>query len=107
MNDLMMLIHELVDEGIEVTLRKDSRGFHADLNSGTKSGMYLFGDPDGGLVVCCGRYDENDVVNDLKDLAWIFVERYRDRDYGSQAWLDLAVRRGVMQRKVHEVVTYE
>ena len=108
MNELMMkLIRELVDEGVEVTLRRHSQGICADLNPQTKSGMYLFGESGTGLVECRGRYGENDVVSEVSDLVWIFADRYRGRGFGSEAWLNLAVRHGALTRKTETMVTYE
>lgn len=102
------LIRQLVSEGIEVTLKLErvtpktdpqDNTMIADLNSGTKSGMYLIEDQNG-VAVVTGRYGERDEVTSLDDLLDVFVSRYFARDFGSDVWIAAAARHNKMRVRV-------
>jgi len=102
------LVKELALNNVGVTLRNGPDGLYYNLNSGTKSWMYMAyeGDQDNGSYTVTGRYGESEEVYSLDDLLYMFADRFSARDFGDQAWLDLAVDRGVMERKVEQVVSY-
>lgn len=96
------LIEDLVESGIDVTLTLDKRGdMCANLNPETKSGMYLH--PTGYVT---GRYGEEEFVSSVEDLCYIFLNRYRMRDFGSQKWLELCVSKGLLEKRVKTTVEY-
>lgn len=104
------LVRELADRGIQVTIVKNPEGdLVYDLDAQTKSGMYMSTHEHGPLYVT-GRYNENDVVSDLTDLARIFAQRYRARagepGFGNPKWLELAVEYGALERKEKVIVEY-
>lgn len=101
------LVEKLVRSGIEVTIKLDSNGnVRYDLNSRTKSGMYLYEDVDGTFYVT-GRYNEHEVVETLEDLVHVFASRYIAKGFGSDEWLWQAVALGVMKENHTVAVTYE
>lgn len=94
--NMMDLVRQLVLEGVEVTFKLNREGaIVADLNSGTKSGMYLREDTQGLYVT--GRYGELEHVSSLDDLLDVFVSRYFARNFGSDAWVAAAVKHDKMQ----------
>lgn len=100
------VVEQLIDEGIEVTLFKhEKHGLSFDLDSQTKSGMYLTLLDDGNMLVY-GRYDEEELIDDIHiiDLLIIFRRRYHAKGFGNHVWLELAVKYDVM--KVGKKVTY-
>lgn len=100
--NMMDMVRQLVLEGVEVTFKLNSEGaVVADLNSRTKSGMYLREDTRGLYVT--GHYGERDHVSSLDDLLDIFVSRYFACNFGSDAWVAAAVKHGKM--KVRTVTT--
>lgn len=107
---LNYLVECIVRAGIPVTMRMgrgDLSGIVLyDLNSETKSGMYLYEDNNSNLVVS-GRYDEHDVIYTVEDLCYIFKSRYQSHNYGSQAWLNLCERISLVQKTTKEVVEYK
>lgn len=115
MSKLMHLVDQLVEQGIEVTIRKPFKPLPAnfagtnnrvyDLNAGTKSGMYLVEDAVGDVYVL-GRYDECEQVACVVELLWIFASRYRARGFGSPVWLDLAVKAGTLEKVENVEVNY-
>ena len=103
LSNILSLISELVNEGIEVTIKRDRFGeVFADLNAETKSHMYLYTD---GTVR--GRYGESEPVLEVQDVAHIFVERYGRRGSGSERWVDLACRLGYLKKVVKTTVDVE
>ena len=114
---LESMLNELVEvEGMEVTMRRMSSeavtrltGRDAavvyDLNTATKSGVYLLPLEDG-RVFALGRYTECYEVEDVRELAFVFARRYRARDFGSSEWCELAVRYGALEYKTEVKVTY-
>lgn len=106
------LVEQLVREGVPVEgrLDQDRDQIYFDLRPETKSGMYLYVF-DTGPAVVRGRYGEEDHVETVEDLAYVFAQRYRARagepGFGSAVWLKIAEKYGALQRKVVEVVTYE
>ena len=101
-------IKTLVEAGIEVTLKKDRNldliGF--DLNSQTKSGMFLYQHPDTQEWRIAGRYNFDEAVEDLSDVMSIFLDFYRMRDFGNTQWLEFLAEKGMLEKKVETTVTY-
>lgn len=111
------LLNELVEvEGMEVTMRRMSSEAVArltgresavvyDLNTATKSSVYLLPLEDG-RVFALGRYMECDEVDELRDLAFLFARRYLAKGFGSSEWCELAVKYGAMEKSVRTVTEY-
>jgi len=101
-------IKTLVEAGIEVTLKKDPNldliGF--DLNSQTKSGMFLYQHPDTQEWRIAGRYGFDEAVDDLDDVMGIFFDFYRMRDFGNIQWLEFLVSKGMLKKEVETKVRY-
>lgn len=83
------LILELVNRDIEVSLIKRDGEIVWDLNSGTKSGMYMSINETAPFTVT-GRYGEKRQVHNLDDLAYAFAVRFSDADHFNWAWVKLA-----------------
>lgn len=81
------LLDELLDHGIEITLKRvDGRRWY-DLNSGMKSEIEVA--LIDGEAVWKGRYDMRGTFDDLDDLRWIGQNRLMcGRDYASAGWRD-------------------
>lgn len=101
-------IKELVEAGIEITIKKDHNldlvGF--DLNPQTKSGMFLYQHPDTEEWRIAGRYNFDEAVEDLSDVMSIFLDFYRMRDFGNIQWLEFLVSKGMLEKEVETKVTY-
>lgn len=95
------LLMELAQAGIEPILKQKNGVVYADLDTRTKSGMYLHQD-----LTVTGRYNEHDDVYSVKDLVCVFVSRYRTHDFGCDKWLDLAIKMGYLTKHVETKVTY-
>jgi hypothetical protein len=85
-------LEELVDAGIEVTIRKNQDlGFHFDLNLQAKSHMYLYFEFDTDTWHVAMRYDKRytidkeDPIGDLRSYA---REGMCGRDYINAAWAE-------------------
>lgn len=108
MIELPDYIEDLVNAGIDVTIKKDFAdgmlGF--DLNSMAKSEMFLFNDPKDGQWKIRGRYNFEEPVEDLEDLMSIFRRFYEMRNFGNGNWLSLLVNHGMMERVENITVTY-
>lgn len=96
------IIEELVNLGIDVTLKQMMGKFVADLNTGAKSGLYMeMKQSDPSKITLYGRYDYinqdlniydfttvNDLINDLVDI--VLYECVSSSGFISHSWLHLA-----------------
>ena len=97
------IIKDVLSEGIPVTLFIEDETVMLDLNSDTKSHMYLYEKEDEFRVK--GRYSEDEEVSDLEDIIAIFVSRYEAKEFGSMKWLEVAEKYGFIEKQY--TVTYK
>lgn len=95
------MVEYLVMEGIKVSMYlNDDELLCFDLNSGTKSHMYL--EPSEGSWVphwdIVGRYETIRDVSTLDQLVLAFVRFYEDGNFGSDKWIDLCCDFGYMEK---------
>ena len=95
-------LKDIVEANIPVTIEKNETlgviGFN--LNSKAKSGMFLYQDPEDKNWYIAGRYNFKEQVENLDDVMNIFHDFYSMRDFGSQDWLNLLVKEGILEEKV-------
>jgi len=100
-----VMVEDLLDEDIDVQLFKKDGTIKFDLQAHTKSYMHLVKENGGWYVE--GRYGEKEEVEDIIDLLYIFIGRYKAKEFGSDQWLDLCIRHGLMKEEKTVTYTYK
>ena len=106
-------VDTLVDRGIEPSFTRVKNvcewNLAIDLKFNTKSNAYLIlddGNHLGWTVIGRYHYEKTEVKN-LDDLIELFVLRYRQREFGSPEWIELAVEKGLLKREyVPQIVPF-
>jgi len=106
MIEIPEFLEEIVYAGIMVEMHHNNElGMYFDLNSQTKSHMWLYKDKDGEWYID-GRYNFVQQVGTIEDILEIFVNFYKMRDFGNYDWLILAERYGMIRSETKTVTTY-
>lgn len=89
MTQLHPLLHQLLENGIEITMRLDSTGnVEFDLNTRAKSDMIASIIDDKSLLIKL-RYDDTRIAEDFDDLLLIANYARHGRDYMGYNWIEL------------------
>lgn len=100
------IIRQLLQSGIQITLRWDNDRIIHDLNTGMKSHLYIAWDESVEAIRCWGRYDHEATVDSFNGLLWEVKNCMHGRDFADAAWIDLLVNNGILTRHVTTTVTY-
>jgi hypothetical protein len=103
MTDFDNIIHYLLDEGIEITLRKNDGVLWYDLKTGAKSHLYISASVDG--MNYDMRYSKGNTHCDIDAVLCLAKQSRHNRDYMSYSWTTLLVKHELLKRV--ETVTYE
>lgn len=101
------IIEQLLQDGIEITLRWDNGRIIYDLNTGMKSHLYIAWDSVEDAIRCWGRYGHESTVDSFQSLLWKVKGCMHGRDFANAAWIDLLVKHGILKATVTTTVTYE
>lgn len=98
MNKLLdQLIDRLLDNRIEITLRKVQGTIHYDLNTGMKSGLEIWLNAD--QIHWEGRYSSG-TISSWEDLIDVAADCMCGREYASTSWLKLLVDENKLIREI-------
>ena len=102
MKEFDNIIHYLLDEGIEITLRKKDDVLWYDLNTGAKQYLYISSSVDG--MNYDMRYSKGNTHCDIDAVLYLAKQSRTGRDYMSHPWVTLLVKHDLLRRV--ETVTY-
>lgn len=102
---LTNVIDKLLDEGIEITLKKENGIIKYDLNTGMKSGMII---SDGGYdtIRCEGRYERDTIVDTYRAVLWEVKLCLCGRDFMNYYWEKLLIKEGLLTKTITTQVSY-
>lgn len=106
MADFVDILDVLLDEGIEVTLRKKDGMVWHDMNVGAKSHLWISPTINDEIKYHM-RYKDGTTSSTLTSVLDLARQSRCGRDFMSQNWLDVLVRYGLLRKHVVETVTYE
>lgn len=104
------MIDKLLDNGIEITLKKENGVVWYDLNTGMKSHLWIAKSPNPGgdeTGITQGRYEHKGSFDTWYDLLWEVRGCMHGRDFMHSAWRDLLVKEGVLKVIASTAVRYE
>lgn len=94
------MIYKLLDNGIEITLKKQDGVVWYDLNTGMKSHLWIAKSPNPGgdeTAISQGRYDHKGSIDTWSDLLWEVKGCLHGRDFMAGSWQDLLVAEGMLK----------
>ncbi len=106
MTDFVDILDALLDEGIEVTIRKKDGLVWYDMNVNAKSHLWISPTINNEIKYHM-RYRDGTTSSTLTSVLDLARQSRYGRDYMSQQWLDVLVRHGLLRKHVTEMVTYE
>jgi hypothetical protein len=105
------MIAKLLDNGIEIVLKKQDGVVWYDLQTGMKSELLIAKSPNHGdeTAISKGRYGHEGSIDTWDDLMYEVKNCLHGRDFMSSAWQDLLVKEGYLTVKTTTTttVTYE
>lgn len=104
------IIDKLLDNGIEITLKKQDGVVWYDLNTGMKSHLWITKDEDyadGPFAKYQARYDESGTIRGWSDLMWVAKQCKYGYDFINTSWCELLVKEGMLQVITKTTVSYE
>jgi hypothetical protein len=102
------LIKEIVENGIEVTIKEFKGSIVYDVNTGAKSQLYLEQAENGDWTAYM-RYDETEVLYDpveFIDICYLVKRCMHGRDYCNPIWVKAMKEEGVIKEIVETKITY-
>lgn len=106
MANFLDVIGALLDEGIEVTIKKHENRIWYDLNVTAKSHLWITQSKPGEIEYNM-RYKEGKLDCTLTGVLDLARQARCGRDFMSSKWVELLCKHGFLKKKVVEVVTYE
>ena len=106
------MIDKLLDNDIEITLKKENGVVWYDLNTGMKSHLWISKSPNPGgdeTAISQGRYEHRGSIDTWSDLLDEVKGCLHGRDFMSADWQDLLVKEGrlTVKTKTTTTITYE
>jgi hypothetical protein len=106
MTDFVDILNTLLDEGIEVTLRKKDGLVWYDMNVNAKSHLWVSPTINDEIKYHM-RYKDGTTSSTLTSVLDLARQSRCGRDFMSHTWLEVLVKHGLLQKRVVETVTYE
>ena len=106
MNDFLPVLNVLLDEGIEITMKKFEGRIWYDLNTLAKSHLYIT-QGNSEEIEYNMRYEDGKIDCTLVGILALAKKSRCERDFMSSAWIELLLKHGFIKKKVVEVVSYE
>lgn len=104
------MIDKLLDNGIEITLKKQDGVVWYDLNTGMKSHLWIAKSPDPGgdeTAIAKGRYGCKGSIDTWSDLLFEVKGCLHGRDFMHSAWKELLVKEDMLEVITTTTVRYE
>jgi hypothetical protein len=104
------MIDKMLDNGIEITLKKENGVVWYDLNTGAKSHLWVAKSPNPGgdeTAISQGRYGHKGSINTWSDLMWEVKDCLCGRDYMATNWEGLLAKEGILKVHTKTTTTYE
>lgn len=99
------IIGKLLDNGIEITLKKENGVIKYDLNTGMKSTL-IISEGSFGTIKCESRYDHSSYADDYRDILHEVKYCLHGRDFMNQHWEKLLLKEGLLTKTITTEVSY-